>query len=176
MKRIILALTIGLPSALAAFTIYALSVMDIERMILCASTQQQERGLFDNLCYVYLVNFRGSTKDIQTLTDGTGLEFILNGPDEDLKYTIAEHFIANGLDVNSVNHHGGHGYTPLHAAVLYNDLERTEFLLNHGASLTIRDQVGHLTPVEFARLLQQKTPDIDRSEIISLLDGHANGD
>jgi len=148
--------------------IFDISKMDSETTILCASN---EGGILipSKVCEYYMFNYRNITNDVEELTNGAGLIFILNGKNKEKKYKIAELFILNGLDVNGVNHYGDYNLTPLHGAVLSNDVEVANFLLKHGADIKIKPPSINMIPLEFARSLQKKEPSVDRSKIIQLL-------
>ncbi len=148
--------------------VYDISEMDSETLILCASG---EGGILipSKICEYYMVNHRIIKNDIEELASGAGLIFILNGENKEKKYKIAEFFISNGLDVNGVNHYGNDNLTPLHGAVLINDAELVNFLLKHGADISIRPPSINMTPLELARLLQENEPSVDRSKIIQAL-------
>lgn len=148
--------------------LYDVSQMDSETIILCASN---EGGILipSKLCEYSLYNHRSIEDDVDELAGGAGLAFILNGQNKEEKYEIAEFYILNGLDVNGVNHYGDYNLTPIHSAVLLNDVEMAEFLLKHGAELNTKPPAINMTPLEFARSLQKKEPSVDRSEILEIL-------
>lgn len=148
--------------------VFDITEMDSESMILCTSN---EGGIFipSKVCEYYMFNYRDITKDVEELTKGSGLVFILNGKNKEKKYKIAEFFILKGLDVNGVNHYGDYNLTPLHGAVLSNDVGMVKFLLKHGADIKIKPASINMNPLEFAQSLQKKEPSVDRSKIIKLL-------
>lgn len=150
----------------AAFMTYNLKTMDIETLIQCAGN---DAGITipSGICKHYLTNHRLAKKDIQDLTQGAGLDFILNSSSED-KYQIAELFIDSGLSVNSINHYSDGGFTPLHAAVIYNDAERVKYLLSKGAGTQIIDSRFKLTPKELATHLQDTDKSNDRKKLIQV--------
>lgn len=144
------------------------SRMNPETLILCTLN---EGGILipRKLCEYHMYNYRDIKSDVDKLSSGSGLSFILEGKNKIKKYEIAEFYISNGLDVNSVNHAGGYDITPLHGAVLDNDIDMARFLLNHGASKSIKAPTINMTPVELANSLQEKEPNVDRSKIIKIL-------
>jgi hypothetical protein len=148
--------------------LHSLSQMNSETIILCASN---EGGIPipSQLCEYYLFNHRDIRKDVDELSRGAGLIFILNGSNEEKKYKIAEFFIAHGLDVNGINHYGDHNFTPIYGAILLNNVNMLRFLLKHDADLSIQPPEINMTALEFARSLQIKEPAIDRSKILAIL-------
>lgn len=148
--------------------VYDVSKMDSESLILCAL---DEGGILvpSELCEYYMFNYRAIKNDIEELASGAGLIFILNGENKEKKYKFAKFFILNGLDVNGVNHYGEDNLTPLHGAVLINDVELVNFLLKHGADINIKPPSINMTPLELARLLQENEPSVDRRKVVQAL-------
>jgi ankyrin repeat protein len=143
--------------------------MSIQHLILCSFGEGGTRIPMD-ICEYYMINHRITEDDIRNLSRGSGLDYILNGQNPD-KYKIAEVFISKGLSVNGVNHNSENGITPLHAAVLDNDPERTRFLLDQGADTSIVSEGYGMTPLELAEKLD-KTGSEDRNRIIEMLSQH----
>ncbi|MFP8966984.1 ankyrin repeat domain-containing protein [Pokkaliibacter sp. CJK22405] len=171
---LVLALVIVLPCAWA----YGLGSMDTETLAQCSVNQtsaSKEGGgsaLYPaSVCFSYLRSFRSTPADIQLLTDGGGLDSILNG-DSPMKYKVAAFLIRQGLSVESINHHSVEdrtlAVTPLQAAIYYNDLPRVRFLLDQGANPLVTDEDGH-TPLQVATGFQQTRPDVTRLRIMYLL-------
>lgn len=157
----------GLFLALTGLMIFDMSRMDIESLILC-STKEGGIRIPSKLCEYYMLNYRMNKRDIEELSKGAGLEYILNG-ENSKKYEIAEIFILNGLDVNGINHYSDRDVTPLHAAVIYNDLERVKFLIRHGADMHIKSEGYGMTAIELAKELHGENGKENRSEIIQVL-------
>lgn len=155
-----------------ATVIYAMSEMSMLHLIMC-STGEGSTRIPSRVCEYYMKSFRGNEDDMKELAMG-GVDTILNGESKK-KYEVAAYFIAKGLDVNGVNHNyqrEPRDVTPLHASVLYNDAERTKFLIDHGADPTIKSKsYSDMTPLDLAQVLQKKHPNEDRSELIRLLSG-----
>jgi len=148
--------------------LYNISQMDSETMILCAENEGKIL-IPSQACEYYMYNLRNVKKDVKELSNGAGLSFILNGNNKEKKYKIAAFFISNGLDVNGINHYGDYNLTPIYGAVLLNDVEMAKFLLKHGADLNTKLPSINMTPLEFARSLQEKEPSVDRNEILEFL-------
>ena len=150
--------------------LYSLTVMPVTELILCSSGEGGIR-IPSSLCEYYMKHYRGNAKDMQDLAVG-GLDPILNGESKK-KYEIAAFFIAKGLDVNGINHYyyrKPDDLTPLHASVLYNDVERAKFLIDHGANPNIQSKTyNDMTPLEMAKAIQSKRPNEDRSALIRFL-------
>ncbi len=145
-----------------------ISRMSPETLILCVLN---EGGILitSKLGEYYMHKNRDIESDVKVLSAGAGLSFILEGKNREKKYEIADFFILNGLGVNGVNHSGGYDITPLHGAVLENDMDMVVFLLNRGASKSIKAPTINMDPLELAQSLQIKEPMIDRRKIIEIL-------
>lgn len=150
--------------------VYDMSRMEMAHLIMC-STGQGGIRIPSGFCEYYMKQYRGDAKDMEELAIG-GLDPILN-IESKKKYEIAKFFVAKGLDVNGINHYGDPRHvTPLHASVLYNDVERAKFLLDHGADPNIKIQsrsYRDMTALDLAKALQQERPEEDRRELIHLL-------
>lgn len=147
--------------------LYVMSQMSIQHLILCSSNESDTR-IPHGLCKYYMLNYRITKNDIQQLSDGAGLDYILNGEDPK-KYEIAKIFISRGLDVDGRNHFSDKDVTPLHAAVLYNDVERVIFLIKLNANINITSRGYGLTALELAKKLHEKEGKENRAEIIRIL-------
>lgn len=151
---------------------YAMTEMEMTQLISCSAGKGGTR-IPSPVCGYYMKHYRGTDKDMEELAIG-GLDPILN-IDSDRKYEFAEFFISKGLDINGINHYTFREpsyVTPLHASVLYNDVERAKFLLAHGADVNIKIKsrtYNDLTALELAKAMQQRLPTEDRSELIRLL-------
>jgi len=149
-----------------------MSSMDIDELVLCSANEGGIK-IPSRLCTHYMTNYRIDEDDIEQLSKGAGLEFILNLENPE-KYKMAEIFISRGLDVNSINHYNDKDITPLHAAVLYNDLERVRFLINQGANINIESKGYGMTALELARKLHKEHGKENRSEIVKILSATAS--
>jgi len=151
---------------LATFTLYK---MDMDELIMCSVGEGGFR-LPEKVCESFMRKFRTNKVNIDSLNNGAGIDAILNLSNNEKKYTLAEYFLSKGLDINGINHYGEANLTPIHAAILYNDFVRVEFLVKHRADLNIKDPRYNMTPLEFAKSLQENRPEVDRGKIISLLE------
>jgi len=147
---------------------YAMTQMEMGHLMLC-STNQGGTKIPSGLCHYYLVNYRINEKGIKELSDGGGLDVVLNIEKNATEYALAKIVLANGLDVNGINHYDPKGATPLQAAVVYNDVKRVEFLIEQGADLYITGGEG-MTALEMAKKLHKAESKLqNRSEIIQIL-------
>lgn len=151
--------------------VYAMAEMPMSDLVRCSAGARGIR-IPGGLCDYYMKHYRGDEEDMQELAIG-GLDPILN-IESSKKYDIAAFLIAKGLNINGVNHYSptpqSRDITPLHASVLYNDVERAKFLIDKGADLNIKSKTAYnTTPLELAKELQAKKPGEDRSEIVRLL-------
>lgn len=141
--------------------------MPIQRLLLCA-TGESDSAYPSGLCRAYMMAFRVTEQDVRDLERGAGLEFILNLSSQD-KYNIADAFIAEGLDIDGVNHFSGKALTPLQAAVLYGDLRRVHYLIHNGAQVDLENIEG-MTALDLARKAHKNNPqDQVMLEILNLL-------
>ncbi len=152
--------------------LYAMLQMNIQHLILCSSNESDTR-IPSSLCNYYMLNYRITEIDIKDLSEGAGLEYILNLESPE-KYEMAEIFISRGLNVNGINHFNDKDVTPLQAAVFYNDLERVKFLIKKGANINIRSEGYGMTALELAKKLHKDIGKEDRSEIIKIISSASN--
>jgi hypothetical protein len=152
--------------------LYVMSQMNIEHLISCSSKESGTK-LPASLCEYYMVNYRITKSDIDELSNGAGLDYILNG-ENSIKYEIAEIFMSKGLNVDGINNFNDKDLTPLQAAVLHNDVQRVMFLVKHGADKSIKSKSYGMTALELARKLHKEESKEDRSEIINILSTASN--
>ena len=131
MKKIILAIFIGLPVLVVGILLYVLTAQDIESLLTCA-TSDNTRDWAKPVCRYYVLNYRGTKEDIATLERGVGLAYVFGNKD----YIFEDFLINKGIDINKIS--PVNGLTPLHSAVIENNAELTKYLLEHGASVTIQ--------------------------------------
>lgn len=154
-------------SGIFGLMLYAMSQMEMGHLILCSANETGTR-IPSSLCEYYMLNHRMSKDDIKELSDGAGLELILNLQSPE-KYEMAKTFISKGLDVDGINHYSDRDITPLLASVLYNDIERVKFLIDQGANIEIRSKGYGMTALELARKLHKEQGREDRTEMINIL-------
>ena len=166
-KKIVFGSIGGIFLTIAGLMFYAMTQMEITHLILCGEKGSSIR-IPSSLCHYYMVNYRINEQGIKELSEGAGLDYILNGEDP-RKYKLAKIFIAKGLDVNGVNHYSSKGSTPLQAAAGYNDAPRIKFLIEQGADLQLRGEFG-MTALEYAKKTHKAGSKFrDNREIIQLL-------
>ncbi len=166
-KKLLYGGAVAFLAGLFGLMLYDMSKMDVDVLILCSSNEGGIR-IPSSLCEYYMLNHRMNEEDIKQLSDGAGLEFILNLQSPG-KYEMANTFISKGLDINGINHYSDKDVTPLHASVLYNDVERVKFLIEHGADIEIRSKGYGMTALELARRLHEEQGSENRTEIINML-------
>lgn len=174
---LIILVSIGYVSLVGIF----LSNEKVTDLVLC-SLNDDVVYLPESVCSIYLVKMRSDPEDLAQLESNGGVKFILSAlPNYELggksktesekankeARMLVDHFLAQGLDINQISENDG--LTALHSEILLNRLEWVQYLLKKGASLKKKDKRFNLTPLEFAKLLQQKNPNTDRSRIITLL-------
>ncbi len=162
----------GILLTITGLMFYVMTQMEMKVLISCSANEGGIR-IPSSLCHYYMVNYRINEQGIKELSDGAGLDYILNG-ESPKNYEFAKIFLANGLDVNGINHYDPKGATPLQAAVVYNDVKRVKFLIEHGADLHITGGEG-MTALEMARKFHKAESKLEnRSEIIQILSDAEN--
>tara|TARA_B100000676_G_C18009619_1_gene805891 strand:- start:724 stop:1248 length:525 start_codon:yes stop_codon:yes gene_type:complete len=162
--KVIISTVLCIMIAIIAIPYSQLRSMPLESLIICASNEGGIR-IPAKVCEIYLHSGRNIQEDIVNLNQNDGLTFILHGKNA-IKYDIAQFYIDNGLDINSLSKTTN--LTPLYDAVLLNDIENMSFLLENNASLSIPSYRKHPTAIDYAEALQ-KNDNIDRMDIIRLL-------
>lgn len=155
-------------SALFGLPIYAMQRMDIEYLLLCSAGQ----GGFKipaSVCNVYFRSLRTTAADIENLSRGPGLSYVLAIDSGDKRFKDADILIANGLPVDGVNHNTNDGLTPLHAAILAKDVKAVKYLLANGANSNLRERKNNQTSREFAEHLYQTEQSPEITQIIGML-------
>ena len=147
--------------------VYQIISMPVERLILCAADESD--SLYPaSVCNFVLVHHRAGSDDIEALSAGAGLDFILN-LDSQAKFKISDVFLQNGLGVDSVNNFTDQKVTALQASVIYEDAKRVEYLLSKGADAHLKNRDG-LTALDFAdRKIKQANPSESTVQIHKLL-------
>ncbi|TBU74352.1 hypothetical protein DNK06_19495 [Pseudomonas daroniae] len=146
---------------------YLLATQSMEQLVECGT--EDSDALVPSLCVSYLKLFRLDAVSISELQAGAGLDGVLNSQGDN-RYQVAELLLQNGLDVDGVNHYGvegGEHLTPLQAAIYYNDRQRIEFLLRHGADASVRDSQGR-DALALVGHLSAEHPGEDRSALLAL--------
>lgn len=144
-----------------------LSTQSMEQLVQCGT--EDGDALVPSLCVSYLKLFRLDPVSIDELQAGAGLDGVLNSQGDN-RYQVAELLLQNGLDVDGVNHYGvegGEHLTPLQAAIHYNDRQRIDFLLRHGADASVRDAQGR-DALALIEHLSAESPEEDRSALLEL--------
>jgi len=153
---------------------YDMTEMEIEVLILCSENQG---GILipSSLCHYYMLNYRINEKDIKKLSEGAGLDYVLGVEGRNsTEYELAKLFLAKGLDVDGVSHYTAAPpndikITPLQGAALSNDVQSVKFLIEQGANLQIRGELG-MTALEYAKKTHKAGSKFrDNREIIQIL-------
>jgi hypothetical protein len=144
------------------------TTQNINSLLICADKGGYRIPFSKNICRVYLFNFRGNPNDIDSLHKGIGASFVVQGesaPQE--REDVLRYLLEKNLNINNI---GMNALTPLHEAVLANSVEEVEMLLRNGADRSRKDKKYALTPLELAVTLQDSSKNIDRREVIALLE------
>ncbi len=180
-KKLIASLLLIIVVGYVGLAWFQLKTNNVADLILCSV----DRGgvyIPDSVCYWYLTSYRNDTEDLDQLSKNGGLSFILgvyqsSGQGEEHSeistynqraLKIADSFIEKGIEISKIDEIDG--LTPLHKEILANNPKLVKYLIDKGADLSIKEKNNNLTPLQFAELLTNKNKDIDRSEVISLLE------
>ena len=150
MKVKLIAGTLLLLTVFVVLLVYAVSSMTVQRLILCA-TDNSQSAVPSAVCKYYLENHGIDGEAVRDLQAGAGLEFILN-IESPSRFELAERFIEQGLDVNGINHYSSQNSAPLHAVIMYGDLDSVKFLIAKGALLSVKNKSGE-TALQLAEWL-----------------------
>lgn len=148
--------------SLIGLMIFVLLKMNIGDLLVC-SLEDRKSLITNEVCEYYLVNHRITDEDIQYLSKGPGLNFIMNINNE-RKFKISEMFLEKGLDIDGVNNLLSTKITALHGAILINDIDAVNFLISNGANPHIN--IDNMTALELAEKINKQQ---DRNEIIKIL-------
>lgn len=135
---------------------------------LTACSQGQIALIPKYLCRTYLYHFRGTKNDIDQINYDGSLFEIISGFEKEDQTKLLSFFIEKGVGINELN--GRTGTSPLHEAVLDNNLEVTELLLTHGANPLVKDKKRSLTPLDLALQLKGRLGQPDRTAVIECLE------
>ncbi len=169
MKKAILSFLILIPLSIAGLAIYAMRSYNIEHIVICA-TDDKTTYIPSSVCESFLLNFRLNEEDVKYFESRSGLSFLFEIQNKNMKYKLIKYFISKGVSVNKAS--AIDGYPPLHAAIINNDNNLVTFLLNNGADIHQKDTSHNLAPNEFVELLIQKQPTINRSPIKKIISSH----
>jgi hypothetical protein len=145
---------------------HTLNKSDIQELLVCSSAS----GAYyipASACGLYMERLRGNKDDIHYLDGKSGISFLFDLPDAAKKYRYLTFLLDKGANINAISPIDG--LTPLHGAILRNDSALVNFLLKRGADTGIKERNTQLPPYEFAQVLQEKNPAIDRSQVLSAL-------
>ena len=165
LTTLFLSATIGM---VIGVPLYVVQQMHIENILLCSSGTGGIK-IPEVVCESYLTRLRGTPEDIERLSQGAGLAYILANSDNKKRFRHADFLITKGLSVDGINHYTTGKLTPLHCAILAKDINAVNYLLSKGASLEAREIKNNQTPLEFAQQLAkaEKSPEI--AEIMEML-------
>lgn len=166
MKKLLFILLLALLTT-AGIGIYSMTRYNIEALIVCASNEKASY-LPSFVCENYLYDYRGHPVDIAFLNGRTGLNFLANIENTQIRQHLFEFFIRRGMNINATSNVDG--LTPLHAAVLLNDPDLAKLLLKMGANTQVRERTNGFTPLEFLIQMDVNLPGIDRSRLKQVLE------
>jgi hypothetical protein len=139
----------------------------IQLLALSRSTIQPMAWIYEQGLY----RLHPTAEEIRDLNSRAGAATLLTEASEPEARRLLAHYLAAGLDINSINQWSPSGSSTLHYAVISGIPMETRLLLEFGARTDIRDSQG-LTPLDLARLRQQKVPDrVELAKIVQLLEG-----
>jgi hypothetical protein len=147
--------------------LYSLTGSGIEDIIICSSDEGEAHYIPSVLCERYLLNYRATADDVQALESNAGLSFLFGIQGDSKRYLYLDYFLSKGVSINALSNVDG--LTPLHAAIVLNDVELVKYLLNKGANPTQVDKNYALTPLELSQKLDKARDPIKRSAITDLI-------
>lgn len=112
--------------------------------------------------------FRLSPEEVRDLNQDAGAYSAVRLRDRTEAEKMLKFFLSRGVEIDSLD--GLARSTALHLAVSVNEPQEVALLLAYGARTDLKDEQGQ-TPLELARSLQQQDPEVDYSEVITLLGG-----
>lgn len=148
------------------FAHVSLSMMSLEKLIVCAATDDASR-VPSPVCMYYLENLT-NREDADQLDAGAGLAYAFDVPDNRTRRMMMERLLEIGVDINAPS--DTDGLTPLNSAILLNDPGLVEFLIRHGADMEAKDSANRLNARQYLDFLQRRDGATDRSQISALLD------
>lgn len=177
--RILLSIVFIAIIVFAGFIVYVLQSRDLQTLYICATSGAPVPS---KVCEYYFFHFRGSKEDIAELENGVGLAMVFQDKavsdtyDWNKQKAYMDFLISKGIHINKINPINGE--SPLHAAVIFNDVELAKYLLAHGADPALKStsierlpDYGDKTPLETAKLMQIGSNNKqDRSAMIRLLE------
>ena len=142
-------------------------MMSFSRDIIICGTNDDTHYIPNKACELYLFNFRSSGNDIQYLESGAGLAFLFGIQDINKRYIYLEHFLSKGTSIDALSNIDG--LSPLHAAILLNDLKLDKYLIDKGANTSQTEGNYELAPLNFLQKLDKNNNLIDRTPIANVL-------
>ena len=165
MKNIFVVVSILLVAAISLMLV-SLHRTSFQDFIIC-STNDEASYIPVKLCQSYLYNFRGNAEDIHELEQTTGVTIAFDVEDQTQRRALFEFLLSKGMDINKQNLLTG--LYPIHELILRNDVKAIKLLLQHGADINLEDSHYQKNALEFTQLLIQTKPEIERKQIVLML-------
>jgi len=147
---------------------FYINTKHIYNLVECSQGEYHLFMVSQRLCRAYLFSLRGTRDDVAVINHDGSLVGLLSPASEEERSQLLEFLLENGVDINGLDERAG--FSPLHTAVLDNNLEVAKLLLLHGANPLTKDKKRGLTALEFALQLKDKPDQPDRTGIIELLE------
>ncbi|MEW5756759.1 MAG: ankyrin repeat domain-containing protein [Pseudomonadota bacterium] len=157
--------------AAGAISLYGVLVIETRRYdpSLLISCLRVNPPLAAWTCKQVLLHDDFKQEHVEELNRVAGVKFALALEDLETAEKMLLLFLARGVDINAVDE-GARNWTALYVMIADNDIARIQILLRHGARLDVRD-TGGMTPLDFARRLQEKYPnEPQRAEVVRILE------
>jgi len=165
MKRAAIGLIVCLLAAAPLALGFFISRLSTEELIICATTNDAFR-IPKKACRLYFDKLTDASSAKQ-LDDSAGIAFAFANDDVQERSAVIERLITLGADPSGISKIDG--LTPLNAAILLNDPQLVQLLLDHDVDRHKPDAANHLNAADYLALLQQSQPSINRDAVAAKL-------
>lgn len=146
-------------------TIVYLKSIPLDTLIITTVSTPQE-SFQQKAAQWTLYNLRKSPKEIKEMEQSVGLNFIIAYQDS-INIETFEWLLDNGANINAISPIDS--LPPLHAALLYDNMELIDIIMERGADTSIKGSRKSLTPCEFLELLKPNKAETLYSDMIEAL-------
>lgn len=141
--------------ALIVLTIY-IKTRPLDELIVHTCTAK-ENSLTQHYYKWSIYNLHNSEEEVEAMVNRAGLNFVI-AYQEPINYELFQWLLDLGADINTVSPIDS--LTPLHASLLYDNVDLVHFLLDHGANPHSTELRKDLTACQFLKLLKYNKDDL----------------